>query len=126
MPSIHYGKALTSDEVLECLEANDKQKCMRSQSTKKGSEKTKQGKKILEDEIHCQLCGAQFKDGDKIHALVVTGAGGGYCTGFDIPPDMEEEWLCQVRIRAMPTTSLIASNVHTHTISQFGLYIYHG
>ena len=65
MPSIHNGEALTSNEVLERLEAHDKQKCMRSQSTKKGSEKTKQEKKILEDENNFQLCGAQFKNGDK-------------------------------------------------------------
>ena len=55
--------------------------------------------KIIEDEIHCQLCGAEFKDGeedscigcDKCWQWVHC-----YRTGFDIPPDTEEEWLCQL------------------------------
>ena len=100
VPSIYYGEALTSDEVIKCPETQERQRCTRSQSTKKGKERTRQGKKkIVEDENHCQLCGAQFKDGEEDSCLGCDKCWRWvhcYCTGFDIPPDTEEEWLCQV------------------------------
>ena len=59
---IHNGEALTSDEVLERLEEEKRQKV-----EKKGQSRTSSRgrKKIPEDENHCQLCGKEFEDGEE-------------------------------------------------------------
>jgi hypothetical protein len=61
---------LTSDEILDRLEAQQKERRTRSRRNKRGSEKARQGKKkIEEDKNHCQLCAAEFKDGEEDSCL---------------------------------------------------------
>ena len=93
---IHNGEALTSDEVLERLEEEKRQK-----ATKKGQSRTSSRgrKKILENENHCQLCGKEFEDGEEELCLGCDGCWRWVhctCAGFTTPPDTEEEWLCHV------------------------------
>ena len=100
--TIHYGEALTNDEVLEKLERQEKEKQEKGKKGKtKAQKKTKKTKtkdmEVIEDEEHCQICGDEFEEGTEdthlgcdecwrwVHC---------YCVGFDVPPDAETEWLC--------------------------------
>ena len=58
---IHNGEALTSDEVLERLEEEKRQKAAKKGESRTSSRGRK--KRIPEDENHCQLCG--FEDGEE-------------------------------------------------------------
>ena len=92
--------------MLERLKDQEKEKKKRATGKKgrstaqKGAKKTRESEKdrIVKDENHCQLCGAQFHDGDEETCLGCDECWRWvhcYCAGFEITPDTDEEWLCQ-------------------------------
>lgn len=105
---IHYGEALTSDETLERLKEEEeekkkkkqKQKGKKSQGkrAKKAGGAKKAGEAIVEDDKHCQICGAVFEeeeeDGECLGCDECWRWVHYYCAGFDILPEEETEWLC--------------------------------
>ena len=105
---IHQGEALTTDEVLERLreEGRDKQKKKPMAAKQKGSKKTTRKKTraqstaIIEDENHCQICGAEFQEEEEEEEEEVSLGCDScwrwvhcYCAGLDIPPE-ETPWFC--------------------------------
>lgn len=99
---IHYGEALTTDETLERLKNEEKEKKTKK-ARGKGSRNAKKTKKkdkdVIEDEKHCQICGALFEEDEETTCLGCDGCWRWvhcYCAGFDEVPDEDEEWLCFV------------------------------
>ena len=92
---IHCGEALTSDEVIERLEEQEANK----KKSKSSTQGTKNKKRKIKDENHCQLCGAEFQDGEKDMCLGCDECWRWVhcrCAGFATTPNSEEEWLCHV------------------------------
>lgn len=98
---IHYGEALTSDKVLERLKKEEEEKKNErgKRITKGKNARKKKDKDVIEDEKHCQICGALFEEWDEESHLGCDGCWRWvhyYCAGLDKMPEEEEEWLCHV------------------------------
>ena len=106
--TIHYGEALTSDEVLERLKEEEmekkKHKGEKPRGRKKGTRKKKTRTQttedtlaVIEDENHCQICGAEFQEDEEETCLgcdVCWRWVHCYCAGLDVPPDEDTPWFC--------------------------------
>ena len=106
--TIHYGEALTSDEVLERLKEEEmekkKHKGEKPRGRKKGTRKkktrtqtTEDTQAVIEDENHCQICGAEFQEDEEETCLGCDGCWRWvhcYCAGLDVPPDEDTPWFC--------------------------------
>jgi len=52
---------------------------------------------VIEDENHCQICGAEFQEDEEETCLGCDGCWRWvhcYCAGLDVPPDEDTPWFC--------------------------------
>ena len=101
--TIHYGEALTSDEVLEQLKEEEMEKKKRRDEKQRGRKKATRKKTrthamaIIEDKNHCQICGAEFQEDEEDTCLRCDGCWRRvhcYCAGLDASTDEEIPWFC--------------------------------
>lgn len=99
---------MTSDEVLERLKEEEMEKKKRRDEKQRGRKKGTRKKKtrtqttedtmaIIEDENHCQICGAEFQEDEEDTCLGCDGCWRWvhcYCARLDAPPDEEIPWFC--------------------------------
>ena len=96
---------MTSDEVLERLKEEEMEKKKRrdekqrgrKKGTRKKTQTTEDTMAIIEDENHCQICGAEFQEDEEDTCLGCDGCWRWvhcYCAGLDAPPDEEILWFC--------------------------------
>ena len=92
------GEALTSDEVLEKLEMQEREKSTKRKKGRATAQKSnKKKEEIIEDEEHCQACGTAFQEGEEDACLGCDSCLRWvhcYCVGFDVTPDTDSKWLC--------------------------------
>lgn len=116
---IHYGEALTNDEVFERLKKEEDEKerklaekklkaaskaaSKKIRSTKQKKSRKKSAKRksrdiaIPADEEHCQICGDEFEEGEEDICLGCDDCWRWvhcHCAGMEGTPDEDIEWLC--------------------------------